>query len=77
MSIEEALLKSAAAQEKLAEAMDRYAGVMERIAESGVAFVGVSGSLPEGATTTAAPAAATAGKAGQAKPLTAAAWKNR
>ena len=54
MSIEEALLKSAAAQEKLAAAMDRYAGVMERIAESGVAFVGGPGSVPEGAATPAA-----------------------
>lgn len=53
MSIEEALLKSAAAQEKLAAAMDRYAGVMERIAESGVAFVGGPGSVPEGAASTA------------------------
>lgn len=54
MSIEEALLKSAAAQEKLADAMNRYAGVMEQIAESGVAFVGGPGSVPDGVATPAA-----------------------
>lgn len=52
MSIEEALLKSAEAQEKLADAMNRYAGVMEQIVETGVAFVGTPAQLPDGATTT-------------------------
>lgn len=49
MSFEEALKLSAASQEKLAAAMDRYASVMERIADAGIAFVGQPGSLPEGA----------------------------
>jgi hypothetical protein len=72
MSIEEALLKSAAAQEKLAAAMDRYAGVMERIAESGVAFVGGPGSVLEGASTPAASTGKTDDKPATGKKPTAA-----
>ncbi len=72
MPIEDALLKSAAAQEKLAEAMTRYAAVMERIADTGVSFVGAPAQLPEGAPVTpAAPqpaAAATADKPRRGRP---------
>lgn len=71
MSIEDALLKSAAAQEKLAEAMTRYAAVMERIADAGVSFVGAPAQLPEGAPVTPAapqPAAAAAADAPADKP---------
>lgn len=68
MSIEEALLNSASAQEKLAEAMNRYATVMERIVETGVSFVGAPSQLPDGANTGKPAADAKA----DAKPLTAA-----
>lgn len=50
MSIEQALIKSAEAQETLAAAMNRYAAVMEKVVETGVTFVGTPGTLPEGAT---------------------------
>jgi colicin import membrane protein len=50
MSIEQALLKSAEAQEKLADAMNRYASVMEQVIETGVTFVGTPAQLPDGAT---------------------------
>ena len=54
MSIEEALLKSAAAQEKLADAMIQYAGALQRAIDTGITFVGTPAQLPEGATATAA-----------------------
>ena len=56
VSIEEVLLKSAAAQEKLADAMNRYSSVMERIAENHVTVVNAPSSESGGAA--AAPAEA-------------------
>lgn len=53
MSIEQALLKSAEAQEKLADAMNRYASVLEQVIETGVTFVGTPAQLPDGATVAA------------------------
>lgn len=57
VSIEEALLKSAAAQEKLADAMNRYSSVMERIAENHVTVVNAP-SFESGGAAAAAPAEA-------------------
>lgn len=62
MSIEDALLKSAEAQNNLADAMNRYATVMAKIAESGVSFVGTAAQTPAGAAAAAAADAAPATK---------------